>query len=132
MTINMPRGHAYRDIRPAFGDRRSAARGGRGTPGRRRRGDGRFSPQTRPRERGTSHGDHGAGVRGPGRACEAARRSTTQVSCRGTRQWGRRGATRANVEAALASDAALVLDADALTSFKDDRKALFSLTGKAR
>ena len=34
--------------------------------------------------------------------------------------------TRANVEAALASDAAVVLDADALTSFKDDREALFS------
>jgi hydroxyethylthiazole kinase-like uncharacterized protein yjeF len=36
------------------------------------------------------------------------------------------GSTRANVEAALASDAAAVLDADALTSFKEDRSALFS------
>ena len=38
--------------------------------------------------------------------------------------------TRANVEAALASDAAVVLDADALTSFKDDREALFSAIKK--
>ncbi len=34
--------------------------------------------------------------------------------------------TRANVQAALSSEAAIVLDADALTSFKDDREALFS------
>lgn len=34
--------------------------------------------------------------------------------------------TWANVEAALASDAAVVLDADALTSFKDDPQSLFS------
>jgi len=38
--------------------------------------------------------------------------------------------TRANVEAALGSDAAVVLDADALTSFKDDPKALFSTVKK--
>jgi NAD(P)H-hydrate epimerase len=34
--------------------------------------------------------------------------------------------TRANVEAALSSNAAAVLDADALTSFKEDRSRLFS------
>jgi len=34
-------------------------------------------------------------------------------------------ATAANVQAALKSDASVILDADALTSFKDDRAALF-------
>ena len=38
--------------------------------------------------------------------------------------------TRANVEAALGSDAGVVLDADALTSFKDDSGALFSAIKK--
>jgi hydroxyethylthiazole kinase-like uncharacterized protein yjeF len=38
--------------------------------------------------------------------------------------------TRANVEAVLGSDAAVVLDADALTSFKGDRGALFSAIKK--
>jgi ADP-dependent NAD(P)H-hydrate dehydratase / NAD(P)H-hydrate epimerase len=38
--------------------------------------------------------------------------------------------TRANVEAALSSDAAVVLDADALTSFKENRDALFSAIKK--
>jgi hydroxyethylthiazole kinase-like uncharacterized protein yjeF len=37
--------------------------------------------------------------------------------------------TRANVEAALASEAALVLDADALTSWCEEGEALFSLIG---
>ncbi len=39
-------------------------------------------------------------------------------------------ATRANALAGLASNAGLVLDADALTSFRDDREALFALIGK--
>lgn len=39
-------------------------------------------------------------------------------------------ATRANVEAALASQAGVVLDADALTSWKDDPEALFRLNSK--
>jgi ADP-dependent NAD(P)H-hydrate dehydratase / NAD(P)H-hydrate epimerase len=38
--------------------------------------------------------------------------------------------TRANVEAALGSDAGVVLDADALTSFKDEPGALFSAVKK--
>ena len=124
------RGHAYRRLRSGCGDRRRAACGRRGAAGRRRRGDGRLAAGRGRRQRRASDRDHGAGVRGRRRASATLLgdpRAKAVVVGPGN---GVGAPTRANVEAALASAAALVLDADALTSFKDDREALFAGIGR--
>ena len=105
--------------------RRGAAGGAGGAAGRGRAGQCRLAAGCGGGECRPSHRHHGQAVRGRRGLAQLLSDKRLNAVALGP-GLGVGGETRALVDVALNSGAAVVLDADAITSFKDDPEALFN------